>query len=68
MKFFSEFKDEGEVIARFGDTQLVKFFDGKMELRGGSDDDHTAAQPLTIHLEKEAKECEGFSFPRRSRG
>jgi hypothetical protein len=44
MKFFPEFKDEGEVIARFGDAQLIRFLDGKMELRGGSDDDRTAAR------------------------
>jgi hypothetical protein len=44
MKFFPEFKDEGEVIARFGDAQLIRFLDGKMELRGGSNDDRTAAR------------------------
>jgi len=44
MKFFPEFKDEGEVIARFGNAQLIRFLGGKMELRGGSTDDRTAAR------------------------
>jgi hypothetical protein len=44
MKFFPEFKDEGEVIASFGNAQLIRFLDGKMELRGGSNDDRTAAR------------------------
>ena len=44
MRIFPEFKDEGEVIARFGDAQLIRFLDDKMELRGGSNDDRTAAR------------------------
>lgn len=44
MKFFPEFKDEGEIIAGFGDAQLIRFLDGRMELRGGSKEDRTAAQ------------------------
>jgi hypothetical protein len=44
MKFFPELKDNGEVIARFGDAQLIRFLDGRMELRGGSNDDRTAAR------------------------
>ena len=35
---------EGEVIATFGQAQLVKFLDGKYELRGGSKDDRLAAK------------------------
>jgi hypothetical protein len=44
MRFFPEFKDEGEVIARFGDAQLIRFLDDKMELQGGSNADRTAAR------------------------
>jgi hypothetical protein len=44
MKFFPEFKDEGEVIAGFGEARLIRFLDGKMELRGGSNGDRTAAR------------------------
>ena len=43
MKFFPEFKDEGEVVAGFGDAKLIRFLDGKTELRGGSNEDRTAA-------------------------
>lgn len=42
--FFPWFKDEGEVIASFGQAKLVKFLDGKYTLRGGSKDDRTAAK------------------------
>ena len=44
MKFFPEFKDEGELVARFGQAKLVRFLDGKMELRGGSNNDRIAAR------------------------
>jgi len=41
---FSEFKDEGEVLAWFGDARLVKFLSGNMELRGGSAHDRIEAR------------------------
>jgi hypothetical protein len=42
--YFPEFKDDGEVIASFGDASLIRFLDGKTELRGGSKEDRTAAR------------------------
>jgi hypothetical protein len=42
--YLSVFKDEGEVIARFGDSKLIKRLDSKYELRGGSEKDRTAAR------------------------
>jgi len=42
--FFPWFKDEGEIIASFGQAQLVRFLDGKCSLRGGSKDDRIAAR------------------------
>jgi len=36
MRFFPEFKDEGEIIAWFGSAKLIRFLDGNTELRGGS--------------------------------
>ena len=36
---FPDFKDEGEVIAVWGEAKLIKLRDGKLELRGGSRDD-----------------------------
>jgi hypothetical protein len=44
MKFFMRFKDEGEVVAYFGQARLIKFLDGKLELRGGSAHDHAEAR------------------------
>ena len=42
--FFPWFKDEGEVIATFGQAQPVRFLDGKCILRGGSEEDRTEAR------------------------
>ena len=33
---FPGFKYEGEVIASWGEARLVKYLDGKLELKGGS--------------------------------
>jgi hypothetical protein len=33
---FSEFKDEGEVVASWREARLIKYLGGKTELRGGS--------------------------------
>ena len=42
--YFPEFKDEGDVVACFGDAKLTRFLDGKTELHGGSIDDRAAAR------------------------
>ena len=44
LKFLPPYKDEGEVIAVWGQAQLIKYLDGKMELRGGSDQDRAEAR------------------------
>jgi hypothetical protein len=44
MKFYPPFRDEGELIASWGDARLIKFLDGKYELRGGSDQDRAEAR------------------------
>jgi hypothetical protein len=41
--YFPLFKDEGEMIAGFGEAKLLRFLDGKYELRGGSKEDRLAA-------------------------
>ncbi len=41
--YFPEFNDEGEVIALFGQAKLIKFLNGKYELRGGTKEDRIAA-------------------------
>jgi len=48
MKFFPEFKDEGEIVASFGQAKLIRFLDGKTELRGGSKEDRIAAREWSI--------------------
>ena len=37
-------RDAGETLAAFGQARLVKKLNGKIELRGGSRDDRTAAK------------------------
>ena len=44
MKFYPPFKDEGEVVAAWGQAQLIKYLDGKTELRGGSEQDRAEAR------------------------
>jgi hypothetical protein len=44
MKFFSMFRNRGEIIAGWGEARLIKYLDGKVELRGGSKEDRLAAQ------------------------
>jgi hypothetical protein len=36
MKFFPPYKDEGEVVAIFGQAQLIRYLDGKVALQGGN--------------------------------
>ena len=42
--FFPKFKSEGRVLAAFGEAKLVKYLDGKLELKGGSNSDRIAAR------------------------
>jgi hypothetical protein len=44
LKFSPPYKDEGEVIAAWGQAQLIKYLDGKTELRGGSAQDRAEAR------------------------
>ena len=44
MKFFPPFEDRGEVVAAWGQAHLIKYLDGKVELKGGSKEDRLAAQ------------------------
>ena len=42
--FYPLFKDEGEVIASWGQARLIKYLDGKVELKGGSKEDRIEAR------------------------
>jgi len=44
MKFLPPYKDEGEVVAYFGQARLIKFLDGRLELQGGSHADRAEAK------------------------
>ena len=41
---FQDFKDEGELLAPWGKAKLVKYLNGKVELRGGSKEDRIDAR------------------------
>ncbi len=41
--YFPLFKEQGEFIAGFGEARLIRFLDGRYELRGGSRKDRVAA-------------------------
>jgi hypothetical protein len=42
--YFRPPKDEGEVIATFGEARLIKYLNCEYELRGGSKEDRLAAK------------------------
>ena len=43
MKFFPLFRDEGELIASWGEARLIRYLDGKLVLKGGSKEDRQTA-------------------------
>jgi hypothetical protein len=53
MKFFPPYKDEGEVVAAWGQAQLIRYLDGRTELRGGSKEDRQAAQEWSLNRRKQ---------------
>jgi hypothetical protein len=59
MKFFPPFKDEGEVVASWGEARLLKYLDGKVELKGGSKEDRLAAHEWISLFGHEAVVREG---------
>jgi hypothetical protein len=44
LKFDPPFQYEGEVVAGWGEAQLIKYLNGKVELKGGTKEDRLAAQ------------------------
>ena len=41
--FFPPFKDDGDLIASWGEARLMRYLDGKLVLKGGSKEDRLAA-------------------------
>jgi hypothetical protein len=44
LKSYPPFVDEGEVVAAWGEARLIRYLDGKIELRGGSEQDRAEAR------------------------
>ena len=42
-EYYPPFKDEGEVMASWGEARLIEYLDGKLALKGGSKEDRQAA-------------------------
>ena len=42
-EYYQPFKDEGEVMASWGEARLIEYLDGKLVLKGGSKEDRQAA-------------------------
>lgn len=58
----------GEIVAGFGDAKLIRFLDGKLELRGGSKDDRIAAQEWMSMFWHEAVVQERIAPPVAAQG
>ena len=43
-EYYPPFKDEGEVVAAWGEAQLIRYLDGKLVLKGGAKEDRIAAR------------------------
>ncbi len=43
-EYLPPFKDEGKVLASWGEAQLIRYLNGKTELRGGSEQDRAEAR------------------------
>jgi len=59
-------RSEGETIATFGDARLVKKLSGKIELIGGSPEDHGAAREwcsLFLHDPNREESLGGIAYP-----
>jgi hypothetical protein len=50
-EYFPPFKDEGELIASWGEARLIKYLDGKLVLKGGSKENRMEAREwITMFL------------------
>ena len=58
-EYYPPFQDEGEVVAAWGEAQLIKYLDGKTELRGGSEQDRAEAREWISMFLNEAVVREG---------
>jgi hypothetical protein len=43
-EYYPPFRDEGEVMASWGEAQLIKYLDGRLVLKGGSKEDRITAR------------------------
>jgi hypothetical protein len=59
MKFFPLFRNEGELIASWGEARLIRYLDGKLVLQGGSKEDRLAAHEWVSLFWHEAVVREG---------
>jgi hypothetical protein len=54
-EYYPPFKDEGEVMASWGEALLIKYLDGNLVLKGGLKEDRQAAHEwISMFLNGEA--------------
>jgi len=64
-EFYPPFKDEGEVVAMWGEAQLIKYLDGRTVLRGGSEQERAEAKKWMSRFWPEALVESGIVAPER---
>jgi hypothetical protein len=58
-EYYPPFKDEGEIMASWGEARLINYLDGKLVLKGGSKEDRIAAREWISMFLNDAVEREG---------
>jgi hypothetical protein len=58
-KFFPPYRDEGEVVAAWGQAELIKYLDGKVVLKGGTKEERLAAHEWISLFWHEAVPADG---------
>ncbi len=68
-EYYPPFKDEGEVVAAWGEAQLMRYLNGKTELRGGSEQDRAQAREwMSLFWHEAAVGVDGPEPKRRGSG
>jgi hypothetical protein len=60
-EYYPPFRDEGELIASWGEARLIRYLDGKSELKGGTKEDRLAAHEWISLFWHEAVVREGHA-------
>jgi hypothetical protein len=62
-EFYPPFRDEGEVVAMWGDAQLIRYLNGRAILRGGSEQERAEAKKWISMFWEDAVVSDGHDRP-----